>query len=98
MAQRLPTGDEIVLQCWADAVKAARRHLGLNQVAAAQRIGISQSTLSKIESAEYRLHPAMVLRLCVGLDLDPAEAFAWPRSIVDIARMRGVGSTRSEAA
>jgi transcriptional regulator with XRE-family HTH domain len=80
--------DRLVLEAWANAVKAARTALKLSQVEASARCGISQSTLSKIEHADYRMHPEMVLRICDGLDLDPSSAFAWPPAIVEIARMR----------
>lgn len=80
--------ERIVLETWADQVKAGRDALGLSQVQAAARCGITQSTLSKIEAGDYRLHPAMVLKLCVGLDLNPSLSFAWPRAIVEIARTR----------
>lgn len=80
--------DRIVLEEWGERVKQGRASAGLSQVEAARRCGITQSTLSKIEAGDYRLHPAMVLKLCDGLDLNPSVAFAWPRSILEIARMR----------
>lgn len=80
--------DRLVLEEWGNRVKQARAKAELSQVEAARRCGITQSTLSKIEAGEYRLHPAMVLRLCTGLDLNPSVEFAWPRSIVEIARLR----------
>lgn len=88
MGSGLAPAERIVLDTWADQVNAARRAQGLSQVEAARRCGITQSTLSKIEAGEYRLHPAMVLKLCDGLDLNPAVAFAWPRAILEIARSR----------
>lgn len=88
MRNGLPTADRLVLDQWADQVKAARKEQDLSQVEAAQRCGITQSTLSKIEAGDYRLHPAMVLKLCVGLNLNPSLSFAWPRAIVEIARSR----------
>lgn len=92
MGNASPSADRIVLETWADQVKNARRELGISQVEAAVRCGITQSTLSKIEAADYRLHPAMVLKLCDGLDLTPSVAFAWPRAIVEIARSRKVAA------
>lgn len=88
MGTTLKSADRLVLDAWADEVKNRRRQLGLSQVEAASRCGITQSTLSKIESGDYRLHPEMILRLCDGLDLDPRHAFAWPPAIVEIARIR----------
>lgn len=73
---------------WGQRVKTARKRLGLTQVAAAERIGIDQSTLSKIESGGYRtLTPDLVIKLCLGLSMDPHTEFAWPASIVEIARL-----------
>lgn len=88
MGSALKPADRLVLEAWAASVKDARTRAGLTQVETAARCGIAQSTLSKIESADYQLHPAMVIRLCDGLDLDPRHAFAWPPAIVEIARMR----------
>lgn len=83
------TAEKLVLLEWAKQVKAARQRLGLTQVQAAERCGIAQSTLSKIETGDYlRFAPAMVLRLCDGLDLDPRFAFDWPPAIVEIHRLR----------
>ncbi len=83
----MKSADEMVLDAWGKRVKARRQGLTLSQVEAAARIGISQSTLSKIEAGEYRLHPEMILKVCMGLDLDPEQAFNWPPAIVEIARM-----------
>jgi transcriptional regulator with XRE-family HTH domain len=89
MGTALKPADRIVLEAWASAVKHARHHAGLSQVELAERCGIAQSTLSKIENADYRqMHPQMVLRLCDALDIDPNQGFAWPPAIVEIARMR----------
>lgn len=88
MGSRLQPADRLVLDEWGERVKQARLHAELSQVEAAKRCGITQSTLSKIEAGEYRLHPGMVLRLCDGLDLNPSVAFAWPRAILEIARAR----------
>lgn len=88
MAANLRSAEQIVLDEWAKQIRAGRKRLGISQVEAAQRCGITQSTLSKIENADYKLHPAMVLRLCDGLDLDPQVAFGWPTAIVEIQRFR----------
>ena len=78
----------LVLQAWGDRVLEARKALGLTQTAAADRLGIDQATLSRIENGQYRaMTPAMVLRLCLGLAME-TEAFAWPRAIKDIAAMK----------
>lgn len=77
----------LVQQAWGKRVRQAREALGLSQIAAAERIGIDQSTLSRIERGSYRrMNPEMILRLCLGLCMEP-EAFAWPPAIVEIARM-----------
>lgn len=88
MGTTAKTAERLVLEAWADEIQTHRKRLGLTQIEAAARCGITQSTLSKIESGDYRLHPAMILRLCDGLDLDPRHAFQWPPAIVEIARMR----------
>lgn len=88
MGMRPKSAEEIVLAEWARQIRAARKAVGLSQVEAAKACGITQSTLSKIENGEYRLHPGMILRLCDGLDLDPRHIFDWPIAIVEIERMR----------
>ena len=77
----------LVQVAWGKQVRDARQQLGLNQVVAAERIGIDQSTLSRIERGDYRrMNPEMILRLCLGLCMPP-EAFAWPPAIIEIARL-----------
>lgn len=84
----METAEKLVQKAWGKQVSRARKALDLTQVAAAERIGIDQSTLSRIESGEYRgMHPEMVLRLCLALSIEPDDAFRWPPAIVDIARM-----------
>lgn len=79
----------LVQKAWGKQVRRARKALDLSQIAAAERVGIDQSTLSRIETGDYRqLHPEMVLRLCVALSIDPDDAFRWPPAIVEIARMK----------
>lgn len=84
----MKAADEMVLHAWGKRIQAHREALGLSQVQASARIGCSQSTLSKIENGDYRMHPAMILKICIGLDLDPERTFQWPPAIVDIAKMR----------
>lgn len=80
---------KLVLRAWGTRVRNARKALGLSQVAAAERIGIDQSALSRIENGDYRaMNPEMVLRLCLALNLDPDITFGWPPAIVEIARSR----------
>lgn len=82
---------QLVLKAWGKRIKHARIALELSQIAASERIGIDQSTLSRIETGDYRqMHPEMVLRICDGLDLDPDTVFAWPPAIVEIVRLRKV--------
>lgn len=88
----MKAADEMVLHAWGKRIRDRRKALILSQVEAAAAIGISQSTLSKIEAGEYRLHPAMILKVCIGLELDPERTFDWPPAIVDIAKMHATGA------
>lgn len=78
---------QLVQITWGKQVFDARKRLELNQIDAAERIGIDQSTLSRIERGDYRrMNPEMIIRLCLGLNMPP-EAFAWPPAILEIARL-----------
>lgn len=85
----IESAPKLVQKAWGKKVRDARKRLGLSQVAAAALVPCDQSTLSRIETGDYRqMNPEMILRLCRAFDLDPDHAFAWPPAIVDIAGMR----------
>ncbi len=84
---------KLVQKAWGKRVRSARTGRSLSQSAAAELIGCDQSTLSRIETGDYRLMtPELILRLCLALGLDPDQTFAWPPAIVEIAEMRAVAS------
>lgn len=85
----METAPRLVQKAWGKRVRAARQKLGLSQTAGAALVPCDQSTLSRIETGDYRqMNPEMILRLCRAFDLDPDRDFAWPPAIVDIAAMR----------
>lgn len=86
--ERPKPADKIVREDWGSQVRAARIRLELSQVAVAERLGIDQSTLSRIETGDYRaMTPDLILQLCLALKMD-IRSFSWPRAIVEIAEMR----------
>lgn len=85
----IESAPKLVQRAWGKKVRAARKAMGLSQTAGAARVPCDQSTLSRIETGDYRrMNPEMILRLCRAFDLDPDRDFAWPPAIVEIAEMR----------
>lgn len=88
----------LVLEEWGREVRAARKALDLSQTAAAERLGMDQSTLSRIETGNYRLmHPELILHICLGLRIESIDAFRWPTAIVDMAQMKAAAEKSAAA-
>ena len=56
-----------------ETIREARRLAGVTQVELAQRLGQTQSHLSKCERGEVRLDFVQVRRVCLALDVPFAE-------------------------
>lgn len=86
MRQKTVPAHRLLSQAWGKAVRARRQRLQLTQVALATQAGLSQSTISEIETGSYDAVDAeMMLKLAVALDCEPADLFAWPHGIGMIA-------------
>lgn len=57
-------------------LKTHRLQLGLNQTELAERLGLSQSAISKIENSHGDLNFKTVFRIAAALGLNPVVAFA----------------------
>ncbi len=58
-----------------DAVRSARKEVGLTQQALADRLGCPQSYIAKVEGYERRLDIVEFLHICRALGVDPASVF-----------------------
>lgn len=62
-------------------LKQARKAAGLRQAEVAQRLGVPQSYVAKVEGGERRLEVLEFIRLAKVLDLDPAQLVAEVASV-----------------
>jgi len=67
-------------------VRELRRARGWTLAEVAERSGISQSTLSKVENQQMSLTYDNIIRLADGLDVDPSDLFAEPGQSVANSR------------
>ena len=70
--------DEVPLEHWAALIREARRSRRLSQCALAEAAGVTQQTISKVETADICPHDRLKVRLAAALDLPVAELFPWP--------------------
>lgn len=56
-----------------DLLRTIREEAGVTQVELAVRLGIEQSTISKIERQERRVDVAELRRICMALDISLVE-------------------------
>lgn len=80
-------------------LRLAREHAGLSQVDLAERIGVTQHTISRIETGAIA-NPSddLKLRIAVALDADLNTLFGWPHWAMSMALHDYVEFTPSEAA
>jgi len=62
-------------QAFANRVVFLRDKAGLTQVELAERMGLTQSAISKIESGQNWLRPEMLAKLADALGVTPAKLF-----------------------
>jgi transcriptional regulator with XRE-family HTH domain len=63
-------------------IRAARERSGMRQTELAERLGLTQSWVSKIEMGERRLDLEELRQICAALDLDLVKLVrGWLRSI-----------------
>lgn len=65
-------------QTWGSNLKARRTLLGWNQEFLADRSGVPQTTISKIENGRFTPSLEMLLDLARGLGANPVELYHWP--------------------
>ena len=68
---------EVPLTLWAALVMEARRQRKMSQTALAEAAGVTQQTISKVETADICPHDRLKLRLATALGIPPAELFPW---------------------
>jgi len=73
-----PAPPDVPLDHWAALIREARRSRRLSQAALAEAAGVTQQTISKVETADICPHDRLKLRLATVLDVPPAELFPWP--------------------
>lgn len=64
---------------WGRRVEEARQARGMSQRALARRTGVTQQTISKVETGRMCPHDRVKVRLARALGHDPADLFRWPR-------------------
>ena len=69
---------ELPLPLWATLLQHARRHRGMNQTELAEACGVTQQSISKIESAEVCPHDKLKLKLAIALGVPTSDLFPWP--------------------
>ena len=62
---------------WGRRVERARQALGMSQRALARRTGVTQQTISKVETGRMCPHDRVKVRLARALDADPEDLFHW---------------------
>lgn len=62
---------------WGRRVEQARQALGLSQRALAHRTGLTQQTISKVETGRMCPHDRVKVRIARALDADPEDLFRW---------------------
>lgn len=77
---------ELLRTKWGKNLRRIRREADLTQEALAHRVGVDQSTVSRIETGDLRvLDPDLMLRFAIALEVDPEVIFEWPLGIRAIA-------------
>ncbi|MBI2710468.1 MAG: helix-turn-helix transcriptional regulator [Actinobacteria bacterium] len=66
-----------VAAAWGERVADARRARRLSQADLAERAGVSQQTISKLERGRLCPHDRLKLRLAQALGIAPHELWAW---------------------
>lgn len=69
---------ELPLELWGALVFEARRHHRMSQCALAEAAGVTQQTISKVETGDICAHDRLKVRLAAGLQVPIAELFPWP--------------------
>lgn len=71
---------------WGQEVRRHRLARELTQEKLAELIGIDQSTVSRVETGDFRtVEPELMLRFAVVLEVEPELLFGWPFGIRAIA-------------
>jgi transcriptional regulator with XRE-family HTH domain len=69
--------EEVPVAEWGRRVEQARQALGLSQRALARRTGVTQQTISKVETGRMCPHDRVKVRLARALESHPADLFRW---------------------
>lgn len=68
-----PSRDLLLIQSFANAVKARRHTLGFSQEELAHRADIGRTYIGKLELAQNQPSLSVLFRLCAALDVSPEE-------------------------
>ena len=69
--------DDEIRRVWGARIRKTRG--GRTQAEVAARVGIDQSTLSRIETGDYpALTMSLIVRIAEALGVEPRDLFAWP--------------------
>ena len=74
----MPSPLEVPLQLWAGFIAHTRRRLDMSQTTLAEAAGVTQQTISKVETGDICPHDRLKVRLAAALDLPTAALFPWP--------------------
>lgn len=69
---------EALKQQWGTFIRQRRRELGITQTVLAERTGVDQAEISRIERGQFRyIDPANMLRIATVLMCPPDVLFTW---------------------
>lgn len=73
-----PGAVDVPLGLWGALVVEARHRRRLSQCALAEAAGVTQQSISKVESGDICPHDRLKVRLAAALDVSTSELFPWP--------------------
>lgn len=73
---------------WGERLRKRRSNLGYTQTTFAQKVGHTQTTISRYERGEAPWTPEAMLTFAVALDTPVSDLFPWPMGVEDMERFR----------
>jgi DNA-binding XRE family transcriptional regulator len=83
------TTAQVLHEHWGASVRRARA--GRTQSWLAARVGVDQSTISRIERGSYRMNADLLVALAAALDVEVEVLFAFPPGLLRRGRTRRTG-------
>ena len=84
--QDTPSGR--VAKMWGVSLRKRRGALGYTQTTFAEKVGHTQTTISRYERGTAPWTPEVMLTFAVALDSTVPDLFPWPMGVEDMERFR----------